>query len=76
MSGSESTVPTKTVLVSEAIPATVAKIHGAKEISEQIFWAGHGVGIVLMLVGVLCIVFAKGSRRADAAGHLVSANKG
>lgn len=68
--------PAKALPASEAPSLSVAKIHGAKQIPEQYFWVGHGVGIVLMLVAVLCIVFAKGPRRADAASRLVSVNKG
>lgn len=58
--------------VTTATAEVTAKIHGAAQVPENVFWIGHGVGGVLLVVACLCLFFGPGPRRKEALQALIN----
>jgi hypothetical protein len=56
--------------------SSTVKTHGATEISDSVFWAGHAIGLTLLVIATVWIFAAKGPTRKDAIKSLLEdANK-
>jgi len=51
------------------------KVHKTDTVAERTFWIGHAVFLVLAVVGLAFIIFARGPRRRDVILSSVSEGK-
>lgn len=52
------------------------RTHGADRFSDEAYWSGHGLGIILIAIAIALIIFGRGPRRTDALAHLWDQKKG
>lgn len=51
----------------ESATATVAKTHNALErFSDRELWSGHGIGVLIIALGVILVILSKGPSWRDA----------
>jgi hypothetical protein len=46
------------------------RTHGAADISDSVYWTGHVVGLVLIVLALVLIFLGRGARKSDAMPRL------